>query len=82
MVGELLKPPDTTSGDKWFLLNLEVPQIWCTTGSLFLRYVNDMPNVISESKIAMFADDSKCFKVIRNNEDFDGIQFDLYALCL
>ena len=31
---------------------------------LFLLYINDMPDVVTNSLIVMFANDAKCFKVI------------------
>ena len=50
---------------------------------LFLIYVNDMPNVTTGSTLAMFADDSKCYKSIESIADFDIIQADLdNHLCL
>ena len=43
--------------------------------------INDLPNVIMHSKLAMFADDSKCFRVMEDaSSDFVGIQDDLNAL--
>ena len=36
---------------------------------LFLMFGNDMPAVLRSSNVAMFADDSKCFKAIRSFSD-------------
>ena len=43
---------------------------WSLLGPiLFLLFVNDMPRVVENAKLAMFADDSKCFKVIYQESD-------------
>ena len=44
---------------------------------LFLINVHDMPNVTTGSTLAMFADDSKCYKCTGSIGDFDIIQGDL-----
>ena len=36
---------------------------------LFLLFVNDMPNAVSSARLAMFADDSKCYKIIEQASD-------------
>ena len=42
---------------------------------LFLLYINDLPNVPSPStSIALFADDAKCYRVVRNAEDCSSLQ--------
>ena len=47
---------------------------------LFLLFENDMPRVVQNASLAMFADDSKCFKVIYQESDFVNLQRDLDAL--
>ena len=47
---------------------------------LFLLFVNDMPNVINSATLAMFADDSKCYRIINNDADFSKLQQDLFSL--
>ena len=47
---------------------------------LFLLYVNDMPRVVQSSSIAMFADDTKCFKTIMFAADTELLQSDLDSL--
>ena len=47
---------------------------------LFLLFVNDMPNVINSATLAMFADDSKCCRIINNDADFSKLQQDLFSL--
>ena len=46
----------------------------------FLLFVNDMPNVINSATLAMFADDSKCYRIINNDADFSKLQQDLVTL--
>ena len=48
---------------------------------LFLSFINDMPNVISEeTSLPLFADDSKCFRLILGRDDGDKLQDDLNEL--
>ena len=46
-----------------------VPQGSLLGPILYLLFVNDMPRVVENAKLAMFADDSKCFKVIYQESD-------------
>ena len=47
---------------------------------LFLLFVNDVPNVINSVTLAMFADDSRCYRIINNDADFSKLQQDLVSL--
>ena len=48
---------------------------------LFLLYINDLPNVTSPpTSIAMFADDAKCYRDVRNAEDCSSLQHDLSSV--
>ena len=48
---------------------------------VFLLFINDMPNVISkETSLPLFADDSKCFRVILGRDDGVKLQDDLNKL--
>ena len=48
---------------------------------LFLIYINDMPNCISrETSLPLFADDSKCIRVILGQDDGNALQNDLDRL--
>ena len=41
---------------------------------LFLLFINDMPNSISkETSLPLFADDSKCFRLILGRNDGENI---------
>jgi hypothetical protein len=64
---------DVTSG---------VPQGSMVGPLLFLIYVNDLPDAAKHSTVQMFADDSKCYKIINNPHDSYLLQSDLQALCL
>ena len=67
----------------WKHVKSRVPQGFLLGLILFLIYVDDMPNVTTGSTLAMFADDSKCYKCIESIADFDIIQADLdKLLCL
>ena len=48
---------------------------------LFLLLINDKPNAISkETSLPLFADDSKCFRLILGRDDGDKLQDDLNKL--
>ena len=64
----------------WTEVGSGVPQGSILGPILFLLFVNDMPNVVSSARIAMFADDSKCYKIIEQASDFVNLQQDLDAL--
>ena len=49
----------------WEGVGSGVPQGFILGRILFLPHINDMPDVVSTSLIFLFADDSKCFKVIK-----------------
>jgi hypothetical protein len=49
--------------------------------SSYIIYVNDLPDFAEYSKVAMFADDSKCYRVIETSNDTQLLQSDLHPLC-
>lgn len=64
----------------WTDVDSGVPQGSLLGPILFLLFVNDMPNEISNATLAMFADDSKCYQVIGKESDFVSLQRDLDAV--
>ena len=48
--------------------------------NLFLIYINDLPPVVTSSKILLFADDAKCYKTVHNLSDIHLLQLNLDSL--
>ncbi len=47
--------------------------------TLFLIYINDLPEVVKNS-VKMFADDAKIFSKVNNIEDASNLQTDINSL--
>ena len=64
----------------WTDVGSGVPQGSLLGPILFQLFVNDMPNVINSATMAMFADGSKCYRILNNDADFLNLQQDLFSL--
>jgi ribonucleases P/MRP protein subunit RPP40 len=67
------------SYSEWLEVISGVPQGSVLGPLLFLLFVNDLPDWI-KSSIKMFADDTKMWRVIKNEEDKETLQSDLNKL--
>ena len=65
---------------RWTDVGSGVPQGSQLGPILFLLFVNDMPNVVTSATLAMFVDDSKCYKVTNHHSNYLHLQQDLDAL--
>ena len=65
-------------GSKSFLVFLRDPFLHL----YFLLFINNLPDCLSFSRIAMFADDTKCYNVIRFQDDVTHLQHNLYKALL
>ena len=57
-----------------------VPQGTVLGHLLFLLYINDLPDVVKQSKVSLFADDSLLYRNVKNEQDQALLQEDLDAL--
>ncbi|CAB4014768.1 Hypothetical predicted protein [Paramuricea clavata] len=66
---------------EWLDVTSGVPQGSILGPALFVLFINDMPDVISESgTLALFADDAKCLRTINSDADCVALQRDLNNL--
>ena len=64
----------------WVSVTSGVPQGSILGPTLFLMYINDLPDVLSHSKCLLFADDAKIFKNIQSVDDCHLLQNDIMGL--
>ena len=48
--------------------------------SLFIMYINDLPNCMTNSNCLMYADDSKVFRLVKSVKDCELLQADINSL--
>ena len=66
-----------------FQISEGVPQGSLLAPFLYLLYVIDLPKFVSpctSMALYSYADDAKCYRVVRRQEDCEALQNDLYGL--
>ena len=70
-----------SSYSNWVDVKSGIPQGSVLGPTLFLVYINDLPEVV-ENTVKLFADDTKIYKVVDSKEDCSNLQEDLHKLSL
>ena len=68
------------NNSKWLPVLSGVPQGSILGPLMFILYINDVHACIHYSNIALFADDTKLYTNVQNNQDCDNLQKDLDSL--
>ena len=69
----------TPSG--WSDVTCGIPQGSELGSTLFLIYINDLPEVV-KSMVKLFADDTKLYSVVNNQQEAEKLQTDLANICM
>ena len=64
----------------WLNVLSGIPQGSILGPKLFLLFINDMPKVVSSSKLSLFADDAKCYRKFLSHNDCQLLQNDINNL--
>ena len=64
----------------WADVTSGIPQGSVLGPLLFVMYINDLPELVSSSSVYLFADDTKIFKHVENENDAAFLQKDLQSL--
>ena len=67
------------STSSWQNVTSGIPQGSVIGPILFVIYINDLPDLL-KSTVYLFADDTKIFKIIKEEKDRDTLQKDLDSL--
>ena len=67
------------SESKWQQVTSGIPQGSVLGPILFLIYINDLPDVV-ENTVKLFADDTKLYSTVNNDEDIESLQKDIDSL--
>ena len=67
-------------GSEWTHVTSGVPQGSILGPLMFIMYINDLPSICQHSKILMYADDAKIFRIINSISDCLLLQLDIQRM--
>ena len=77
LYGRLQRVVIDGKASEWLKVTSGFPQGSIIGPPLFLVFINDMPDVVSDFTLALFADDAKFLRLIRLTEDCLALQSDI-----